>query len=341
MTELPKRALGGTGLDVSILGLGGYHVGAVATYAEAADIVSEAVDLGINFFDNGWEYNDGRSEEWMGRALAGRRDKVVLMSKVCTHGDGRDVAMRQLEDTLRRLRTDCLDVWQIHDVLFEPEPALHFAAGGVVEAMEEAKKQGKVRFVGFSAHKHPERVVQMLSYGYHFDVCQFPLNCFDATHSSSFERTALPVARERGVGVIGMKSLGGRAWFLEDGNIEAGEALRYAMSLPVATTVSGIDSLRVLRENVASARDFLPMTVSEMEELRQRAAPAAADARHERYKQDYVIPLELPRNMFLKIEELLDALRLRHPGIDIDHKTVARALVRSALDQIVLRDPNA
>jgi aryl-alcohol dehydrogenase-like predicted oxidoreductase len=145
--QIPRRPLGKTGEQVSIIGLGGYHLGTVQSRELAVRLVQEAVDAGVSFFDNAWEYNDHRSEEWMGLGLQGRRDKVFLMSKVCTHGRDKKVAMQQLEESLKRLGTDHLDLWQIHEVIYENDPDLHFAKGGVVEALDEAKRQGKVRFI--------------------------------------------------------------------------------------------------------------------------------------------------------------------------------------------------
>jgi uncharacterized protein len=151
--EIPRKPLGRTGEQVSIIGLGSYHLGTMRALDEAVRLVQEAVDAGVTFFDNAWEYNDHRSEEWMGRGLQGRRDKVFLMTKVCTHGRDKKVAMQQLEESLQRLRTDYLDLWQIHEVIYENDPDLHFAKGGVIEALDETKQQGKVRFVGFTGHK--------------------------------------------------------------------------------------------------------------------------------------------------------------------------------------------
>src|SRR5262249_15945117 len=166
--EIPVRPLGRTGERVSIIGLGGYHFGRVPTANEAVRLVHEAIDAGIRFFDNAWEYHGGRSEEWMGRALSDRRDRVFLMSKVCTHGRDRHVAMRQLEESLRRLRTDHLDLWQVHEVIYENDPDLHFAKHGVTEALDQAKKDGKVRFVGFTGHKSPAIHLAMLARRYEF-----------------------------------------------------------------------------------------------------------------------------------------------------------------------------
>jgi uncharacterized protein len=280
---IPLRPLGKTGLQVSAIGLGGHALGLAPNESEARRIVAEAIDAGVNFMDNAWEYHDGRSEEWMGRALEGRRDRVVLMTKVCTHGRGRQVAMQQLEESLRRLRTDHLDVWQVHEVVYVNDPALHYAAGGVLEALDQAKREGKTRFVGFTGHKDPAIHLEMLSRGYSFDTCMMPLNCFDASFRS-FESGILPELNRRGIGPIGMKSLGGTAEMVKQGIVTVQEALRYAMSLPVATTVSGIDSIGVLHQNSAIARGFTPMTSAEMQALRGRVTRYAADGRYELYK---------------------------------------------------------
>ena len=281
--EIPMRPLGRTGERVSILGLGGYHLGTLPNVAEAIRLVHEAIDAGVRFFDNAWEYHDGRSEEWLGRALDGRRDQVFLMTKVCTHGRDRNVAMQQLEQSLRRLRTDHLDLWQVHEVIYENDPDLHFAKGGVVEALDKAKKRGKVRFVGFTGHKSPSIHLKMLAHEYPFDTVQMPLNCFDGTYRS-FEQHVLPELQRRGIAALGMKSLGGDGQPILHGVVTPEEALRYAMSLPVATTISGIDSVAVLRQNVAIACGFTAMPPAEMQALRERCAPFAADGHLELFK---------------------------------------------------------
>src|SRR2546421_8544410 len=250
---------------------------------DAIALVHEAIDAGLTFFDNAWEYHDGRSEEWLGHALQGRRDKVFLMTKVCTHGRDRKTAMRQLEESLKRLRTDHLDLWQIHEVIYENDPELHFAKGGVIEALDQAKKEGKVRFVGFTGHKSPAIHLKMLAHDYPFDTVQMPLNCFDGTYRS-FEQQVLPELERRGIAVLGMKSLGGDGQPILHGVVTAEEALRYAMSLPVATTISGIDSLAVLRQNLAIARGFTSMAPEGMDALRKRCAAAAGDGHLELYK---------------------------------------------------------
>ena len=202
-----RRKLGNSGVDVSILGLGGYHLGSADTLETAKKIVANALDSGINFFDCAWEYHEGKSEEWLGEALASRRKEAIVMSKVCTHGRGKKVAMQQLEESLRRLKTDYLDIWQIHEVIYENDPDMIFAPGGVAEALLEAKQQGKVRMVGFTGHKDPSMHLRTLQHGFPFDTVQMPLNAFDATFRS-FEQHVLPEANRRGIAVLGMKSLG-------------------------------------------------------------------------------------------------------------------------------------
>ncbi|HUG52109.1 MAG TPA: aldo/keto reductase [Vicinamibacteria bacterium] len=282
---IPTRPLGRTGVEVCIMGLGGYHLGAMSNRREAVRLAQAAVDEGITFMDNAWEYHDGESEERMGEALAtgGRRDQVFLMTKVCTHGRGRQVAMRQLEQSLRRLRTDHLDLWQIHEVVYENDPERHFAKGGAVEALEEARRQGKVRFVGFTGHKDPSLHLKMLGHGFPFDACQLPLNCFDASFRS-FERTVLPELVRQGIAPLGMKPISGDGDPAKKRAVKATDALRYAMSLPVATTITGIDSMKVLRQNLGLARGFEPFSEREMDALRRRTAELAADGRFELYK---------------------------------------------------------
>jgi aryl-alcohol dehydrogenase-like predicted oxidoreductase len=280
---IPQRPLGRTGARVSALGLGGHHLGDLQTVDDAIRLVHEAVDAGVTFFDNCWDYWNGRAEDWLGRGLRGQRDKVFLMTKVCTHGRGKDVAMKQLDKSLKRLQTDHLDLWQVHECVYDNDPERHFAKGGVIEALDAAKKAGKVRYVGFTGHKHPAIHLKMLSYNYPFDSVQMPLNPFDATYRS-FTANVLPEVNKRGMTGLGMKSLGGNGQPVTQGVVTVEEALRYAMSLPVATTISGIDSLAVLRQNLAIARGFRPMTAEEMELLRRRCAPAAGDGHLELYK---------------------------------------------------------
>ena len=281
--EVPRRKLGRTGLDVSYLGLGGYHLGTIQEQQTIDRIVAEAMDAGVNFFDNAWEYNDGRSEQVVGQALKGKRDKAIVMSKVCTHGRDQNVAMRQLEDTLQRLQTDHLDVWQIHEVVYWNDPDLIFAPNGVIEALAKAKQQGKVRFVGFTGHKDPRIHLKMLAHNYPFDTVQMPLNCFDGTFHS-FEQNVLPELNRRGIAPLGMKSYGGSGEMLRHGDVRPDEALGYAMSLPVAVTISGVDTLEVLHQNLQIARGFQPLSAAEMHSLRERCQPQAADGHNELFK---------------------------------------------------------
>ncbi|HZZ71393.1 MAG TPA: aldo/keto reductase [Pirellulales bacterium] len=280
---IPRRKFGKQPDEISILGLGGFHLGKAASRGEAIKIAQAAIDAGINFFDNAWEYNDHVSEEWMGAAIADRRDKVFLMTKVCTHGRDKKVALKQLDQSLQRLKTDHLELWQVHEVVYDNDPDLHFAAGGVIEALDQAKQQGKVRYVGFTGHKRPELHLQMLSHDYPFDAVQMPLNCFDATFRS-FQQHVLPEVNRRGMAALGMKSLSGDAQPLWHGVLRVEEALRYAMSLPVVTTISGIDSRVVLEQNLKIARGFQPMAEAERAALEKRCAVYAADGHFELYK---------------------------------------------------------
>lgn len=281
--EIPRRQLGRTGVEISAIGLGGSDLGKASSLEEATRIVHEAIDAGITFMDNAWEYNNHRSEEWMGKALQGRRDNVFLMTKVCTHGRDASVAMQQLEESLRRLRTDHIDLWQIHEVVYYSDPELIFRKNGAIEALDRAKREGKVRFVGFTGHKDPAIHLKMLSYNYPFDTVQLPLNCFDATFNS-FEQQVLPELNRRKIAAIGMKSLSGNGDAIKQGILTPQEALGYAMSLPVATTVSGIPSLAILRQNLAIARGFKAMPANQMQALRDRCARYAADGRFELFK---------------------------------------------------------
>ncbi len=207
--SIPLRPFGRhASQSVSALGLGGYHLGLVPSVREAVKIVHGAIDAGITFMDSAWEYHDGESEDRLGRAIEDRRERVFLMTKVCTHGRDATVAMRQLHQSLKRLRTDYLDLWQVHECVYYSDPDMHFARGGVIEALDRAKRDGKVRYVGFTGHKSPDIHLQMLSHGYPFDSCQLPLNCFDASFES-FEQRVLPELHRQQIAALGMKSLGG------------------------------------------------------------------------------------------------------------------------------------
>jgi predicted aldo/keto reductase-like oxidoreductase len=281
--DIPRKPFGRTKESLSVIGLGGFSLGSAPTQDEAVNIVHEAIDAGVTFFDNAWEYHDGKSEEWMGHGLKGRRDKVFLMTKVCTHGRDKKVGLRQLEESLKRLQTDHLDLWQIHECVYDNDPERHFAKGGVIEALDEAKKAGKVRYVGFTGHKNPAIHLKMLSYNYPFDSVQMPLNAFDASYRS-FQNQVLPEVNKRGIAALGMKSLGGNGQPIIQGVATVAESLRYAMSLAVATTISGIDSLAVLHQNLAIARGFKPMTAEAMKAFEKRCAAAAGDGHLELYK---------------------------------------------------------
>jgi predicted aldo/keto reductase-like oxidoreductase len=281
--EIPVRALGKTGVKVSALCFGGAHLGRIENDVEAVRILHEAIDAGITFLDNAWEYNGGRSEELMGKAIQGRRQQVVLMTKVCSHGRDKKVALQQLDESLRRLKTDYLDLWQIHEVVYEDDPDRHFVPGGAADALLEAKRQGKVRFIGFTGHKDPKIHLKMLSHDFPIDTCQMPLNVFDGTYRS-FEQDVLPVLNQRGIAPLGMKSLSGNAEPIKQGIVTVEEALRYVLSLPIASLVSGIDSRMVLRQNLDIARRFTAMTAAEMGALRTRVSRYARDGRFELFK---------------------------------------------------------
>jgi len=281
--QVPRRVFGRTGEQVSILGVGGFHLGSAKDQQTVNTIVGKAIDAGVNFFDNAWEYHEGESEERLGIALQGKRDKVILMTKVCTHGRDKKIAMQQLEQSLRRMKTDHLDVWQIHEVVYYNDPDLIFRSDGAIEALEQAKQDGKVRWVGFTGHKDPAIHLKMLSHDFPFDTIQMPLNCFDARFRS-FQQHVLPEAARRGVAVLGMKSLGGSGEMVTRGAVTPEEGLRYAMSLPVATTISGMESEAILDQNLAIASSFTPMSDSEREALENRCLMWSADGRLERFK---------------------------------------------------------
>lgn len=283
MSAIPLREFGKTGVKISALGLGGHHLGDAADETTANQIVKEAIEGGVTFFDNCWEYNRGKSEIWMGSALKGLRDKVFLMTKVCTHGRDASLATQMLEESLRRLRTDHLDLWQIHGVTFDNDPDLFIRNGGAAEALIKAKKEGKVRFVGFTGHKSPRIHLKMLATGFPFDAVQMPLNPFDASFQS-FETAVLPELGRRGIAALGMKPMTGKAEPLKKVILSPEDALRYAMSLPVATTITGMDKLEVLRQNLKIAQGFRPMSTEEMDKMRSDCRTLAADGRFEHYK---------------------------------------------------------
>ena len=275
--------MGSTGLQVSILGVGGYHLGTVGIQKDVNEIVAKALDHGINFFDNAWEYHQGLSEELVGAALKGKRDQAIVMTKVCTHGRKKDVAMRMLEESLTRLQTDHLDVWQVHEVIYYNDPEKAYEPDGVLEALAAAKQQGKVRFVGFTGHKNPSIHLDMLNRGFHFDTVQMPINPFDPSYRS-FEEQVLPVALNKGMAVFSMKSMGGSGEPIVHGALTPTEALSYAMSVPGSIDdLSGMDSMAVLDQNLEIVRNFKPLSEQQMSELREHGREFN-DGRYELFK---------------------------------------------------------
>jgi aryl-alcohol dehydrogenase-like predicted oxidoreductase len=282
--SIPLRSFGKhTDVKVSALGLGGHHIGQAADQQSAIAIVHAAIDGGITFMDNCWEYHRGKTEVWMGAALKGKRDGVFLMTKVCTHGRDGSLAMQMLEQSLNRLQTDHLDLWQVHGMAFENDPELFIRPGGAAEALRKAKEQGKVRFLGFTGHKRPEIHLAMLGTGFPFDAVQMPLNPFDAQFLS-FEQQVLPELNRRGIAALGMKPIGGNGDMVKKGAITAEQALRYAMSLPVAVTITGMETMDVVRQNLAVAQGFTPLSPPQMQAIREQVKEAAGDGRFEPYK---------------------------------------------------------
>lgn len=284
---MPQRKLGSTGAMVSILGLGGAHIGKKdkLSDAEAIQLMRDAIDGGITFMDNCWDYNEGRSEELMGKALRdGYRQRTFLMTKL----DGRTgkAAREQLEQSLKRLQTDMIDLVQIHEVIRADDPRRCFEKDGIVSALQAAKKAGKLRFIGFTGHKHPDLHLAMLAAarqaGFAFDAVQMPLNVMDA-HYRSFEKNVLPALEREGIAVLGMKSMGSGD-ILKSGVVKAEECLRYALSLPTSVVITGIDSRATLDQALAVGRNFVPLSVQERESLLARTGPAAKDGAHELFK---------------------------------------------------------
>ncbi|HET6145052.1 MAG TPA: aldo/keto reductase [Candidatus Acidoferrales bacterium] len=281
--SMPYRKFGKHDEKISALGFGGHHLGDADDEKSAVELVQQAVDGGITFFDNCWEYRRGQTELWMGKGLKGRRDKVFLMTKVCTHGRDASLAMKMLDESLRRLQTDHLDLWQIHGVTFDNDPELFIRTGGAAEALRKAKEQGKVRYVGFTGHKDPAIHVKMLKTGFPFDAVQMPLNAFDGNFRS-FEKEVLPEVNRLGMAALGMKPFSGHGEPIMKGLITADESLRYAMSLPVTTTITGMEKAYVLQQNLAIASNFKPMSAEEMQAVRDKVKQVSADGRYELYK---------------------------------------------------------
>jgi predicted aldo/keto reductase-like oxidoreductase len=283
--EMPRRKLGKTGVEVSAVGLGGAHIGQVKEEAEAIRIMHTAIERGMTFFDNCWDYNEGKSEEWMGKALSGgKREEVFLMTKL--DGRTKDAAKAQLEQSLKRLGTDMIDLVQIHEVIRESDPGRCFEAGGAIEAFVAAKKEGKLRFIGFTGHKHPDIHNAMLDAadkaGFTFDTVQMPLNVMDA-HYASFEKKVLPRLVEKNIGVLGMKSIGSGI-LLESKAVTAVECLQYALSLPTSVVITGCDSMGILEQAIATAVGFKPLTDDQRTALLARTEQAAKDGQYEKFK---------------------------------------------------------
>jgi aryl-alcohol dehydrogenase-like predicted oxidoreductase len=282
---MPRRALGRTGVQVSLIGLGGFHLGIPKEDKEATRIVHAALDHGVTFVDNCWDYHDGKSEERVGRALAdGRRDKVFVMTKLDSRT--KKAAADQLEQSLKRLRTDVIDLVQVHEVIRMNDAERVFGPGGAIEALVAAKQAGKVRFVGFTGHKDPAIHLHMLAlaqqHGFRFDTVQMPLNVMDH-HYRSFEQRVLPVLKQEDVGVLGMKPLGS-GLLLQSGAVRADECLRYAMSLPTSVVITGCDTMGVLEQALALALAFKPLGADERRKILARTAAPAANGQWEQFK---------------------------------------------------------
>lgn len=303
---VPKRKLGSTGELVSMLGLGGAHIGQKSlSDAEAIQIMHEAIEGGLTFFDNCWDYNEGASQDRMGKALRdGYRQKVFLMTKL----DGRTAtaANGQLEQSLKQLQTDVIDLVQVHEVIRMTDPDRAFAADGVIGALQAAKKAGKIRFIGFTGHKDPKIHLYMLETarkaGFTFDTVQMPLNVMDA-HFKSFEHNVLPVLVQRGIGVLGMKSMGAGD-ILKSGVVKAEECLRYSLSLATSVVITGIDSKRVLQQDLTLARNFVPLSADERESLLARTAPEAKGGKHELFKTAHKYDGTINNPKWLEVAEI-------------------------------------
>jgi predicted aldo/keto reductase-like oxidoreductase len=282
---LATRPLGKTGERVSLLCLGGWHIGSVKDEKEAIRIMHAAIDGGMTFFDNAWDYHDGGSEEVMGKALSegGYRKKCFLMTKNCARDS--KTAKAHIDDSLRRLKTDVIDLMQFHEINYDNDPDW-IVEKGALAAVLDAKKAGKVRFVGYTGHKDPRIHLKML--GVHkWDTVQMPINILD-WHYRSFVKEVVPEANKRGVGVIGMKSLGGgnggKGRFITAGVCTVEEALAYALSQPIASLVVGIDSMRVLEQDLKIGRAFKQLDDAELKKLVEKVKDLAGDGRHERFK---------------------------------------------------------
>jgi diketogulonate reductase-like aldo/keto reductase len=285
---IPYRTLGRTGEKVSVIGLGGYHLGKQSDPEESIRIIRTGIDEGINFLDNCWDYNGGESEVRMGKALRdGYRQKAFLMTKI----DGRDkaTAATQLDESLRRLQTDRIDLLQFHEVIRDTDPERIFAEGGALEVILQAQKAAKVRYIGFTGHKSPDIHLKMLAtaskHGFTFDTVQMPLNVMDA-HFNSFEQKVLPVLTKNDIGVLAMKPMGDH-YILGSKTVSPLECLYYPMNLPTSVVITGCDSLPILQQALHAARSFHPMDSSQVAALLARTAKAAEAGQFELYKTSH------------------------------------------------------
>ena len=283
--SVPTRTLGRSGEKISMVGLGGYHLGMQSDEQESIRIIRSGLDSGITFLDNCWDYNNGQSEIRMGKALRdGYRQKAFLMTKI--DGQTKKAASQQIEESLRRLQTDRIDLLQFHEVIRDTDPDRIFASSGGMEAVLEAKKQGKVRYIGFTGHKSPDIHLKMLetafAHQFTFDAVQMPLNVMDA-HFNSFEKKVLPVLIKHGIGVLGMKPMGDKI-ILNSKTATPSECLHYAMNLPTSVVITGCDSMNILQQALDAARSFKPMSSEEVATLLAKTAPAAGKGEFEHYK---------------------------------------------------------
>jgi predicted aldo/keto reductase-like oxidoreductase len=285
---IPYRTLGRTGEKVSMVGLGGYHIGSQSSEQESIRIIRTAIDNGVNFLDNCWDYNDGASEVRMGKALRdGYRQKAFLMSKI--DGQTKKAAAAQIDESLRRLQTEHIDLMQFHEVIRDSDPERIFSEGGGMEAMLEAKKAGKVRYVGFTGHKSPDIHLKMLNtafaHNFTFDSVQMPLNVMDA-HYNSFGQKVLPVLVKHNIGVLGMKPMGD-SLILKSKTVTPIECLHFAMNLPTSVVITGCDSLPILEQALKAARSFRPLSKDEVAALLAKTDQAARNGQYEEYKTSH------------------------------------------------------
>ncbi|MBD3270144.1 aldo/keto reductase [Candidatus Peregrinibacteria bacterium] len=282
--NIPKNKLGHTNEMLSIIGIGGYHMGVTESEKTAIDIMHKAIDAGVNFFDNAWEYNKGKSEEIMGKALQGSyRKKAFLMTKVC--GRNYQDARLHIEDSLRRLNTETIDLLQFHAVEAHNDPSrIMDTENGAIKAVLEARQQGKIRYIGFSGHAYPEKHLEMINQDFQWDAVQMPLNVMDA-HYRSFEHQVLPVCNQKNIGVLGMKSLGGAdARILKNTSIDATSLRKYALSLPITTLICGVKTHQELDHILEVTNNFEPLSETEKNNLLESSKPYSKEGKSELYK---------------------------------------------------------